>query len=216
MTGLCFSTLSSTRRLPIRGYGRRSASIDVASSHERLMGATRDLSIATLDPLHDRKSFTCGTESLDRYLKTQASQDQRRKANGVFVMTAHEAPERVLGFYTLCATALSQGEVPESAKKLVPRYPLVSATLIGRLAVATERQGQGLGGILLTDALRRAYASAGTVGSSLIVVDALDERAIAFYLAHGFVRLPDSLKLVLPMSSIAGLTTSSAADRRDG
>ena len=145
------------------------------------MGATRDLSIATLDPLHDRKSFTCGTESLDRYLKTQASQDQRRKANGVFVMTAHEAPERVLGFYTLCATALSQGEVPESAKKLVPRYPLVSATLIGRLAVATERQGKGLGGILLTDALRRAYASAGTVGSSMIVVDALDERAIAFY-----------------------------------
>ena len=170
--------------------------------------AARDLSVATLAPSHDCESFTCGAESLDRYLRTQASQDMRRKANGVFVLSERAAPERILGFYTLCASALSKGEVPESARRLVPRYPLVNATLIGRLAVAREGQGRGLGAILLTDALRRAYASAGTVGSSMIVVDALDERAVAFYVAHGFIRLPDSLRLVLPMSSIAGLTTS--------
>jgi predicted GNAT family N-acyltransferase len=164
-----------------------------------------DLRIATLDARHDRAGFACGVESLDRYLKTQASQDLHRKANGVFVLTESAALETILGYYTLCATALSHGEVPEVAKRYLPRYPLVSATLIGRLAIAKEWQAQGLGAVLLTDALRRAYASASTVGSSMIVVDALDERAAEFYAAHGFIRLLDSLRLVLPIRSIAGL-----------
>jgi len=75
---------------------------------------------------------------------------------------------------------------------------------MARLAVAKERQGQGLGALLLADALRRAFNSGGTVGSSMVVVDALDEAAAGFYAAHGFVRLPDSLRLVLPMRMAAG------------
>jgi predicted GNAT family N-acyltransferase len=158
-----------------------------------------DLRIAPLGKLHDRASFTCGVESLDRYLKTQAGQDVRRKANAVFVLGSEAEPERVLGYYTLCAMAISQGEVPEAARKHVPRYPLVSCTLIGRLAVAKDQQGQRLGSILLADALLRAFQSANTVGSSMVVVDALDEAAASFYAAHGFMRLPDSLRLVMPM-----------------
>lgn len=111
----------------------------------------------------------------------------------------------VLGYYTLCATALAPGDIPEPAQRHLPRYPLVSATLIGRLAVATIRQGQGLGAVLLADALRRALASAATVGSSMIVVDALNDRAAAFYTAHGFVQLPHSQRLVLPMRTLARL-----------
>ena len=63
--------------------------------------------------------------------------------------------------------------------------------------------------VLLADALRRAFGSAGTVGSSMVVVDALDEAAAGFYAAHGFVRLPDSLRLVLPMRMAAGSTERS-------
>jgi len=101
--------------------------------------------------------------------------------------------------------ALSQGEVPEAARKHIPRYPLVSATLIGRLAVAKEMQGQRLGAVLLADALRRAYGNAGTVGSSMVIVDALDEGSAGFYASHGFIRLPDSNRLAIPMRSIAEL-----------
>ena len=104
-----------------------------------------DLRIATLDARHDRAGFACGVESLDRYLKTQASQDLHRKANGVFVLTESAALETILGYYTLCATALSHGEVPEVAKRYLPRYPLVSATLIGRLAIAKEWQSPRAG-----------------------------------------------------------------------
>lgn len=161
--------------------------------------SSADLRVVPLGEVHDRAGFTCGVESLDRYFKTQAGQDVRRKANAVFVLCSEGEPERVLGYYTLCAMAISQGEVPEVARKHVPRYPLVSCTLIGRLAIAKDRQGQRLGSILLADALLRAFGSASSVGSSMVVVDALDEPAAGFYAAHGFVRLPDSLRLVMPM-----------------
>ena len=168
--------------------------------------ALHDLAIELFGSNHDRGGFTCGIESLDRYLKTQASQDIRRKANGVFVLVAQQEPNHILGYYTLCAMALPQGDVPVAARKHIPRYPLVSATLVGRLAVAAARQGEGLGALLLADAVRRAYASAGTVGSSMLVVDAISEQAVAFYEANGFIRLPDSLRLVLPMRTIEKLT----------
>jgi GNAT superfamily N-acetyltransferase len=164
--------------------------------------AASEFRIVPLGSAHDRAGFTCGVESLDRYLKTQASQDVRRLANAVFVMTRPDQSGRILGYYTLCALAVAQGDVPEAARKHVPRYPLVSATLIGRLAIAKNSQGMRLGSILLADALERALESAATVGSSIVVVDALDETAAGFYAAHGFVRLPDSLRLVLPMRAI--------------
>lgn len=164
-----------------------------------------DLRVEALATHHDRDAFSCGVDSLDRYLRSQAGQDVRRRANGVFILVAADAVETVLGYYTLCATSLPQGDVPAAARKHVPRYPLVSATLIGRLAVSRPRQGDGLGSLLLADAVQRAYASAETVGSSMLVVDALNERAAAFYESFGFQPLPQSLRLVLPMRSIEEL-----------
>lgn len=164
-----------------------------------------DLRVEALATHHDRDAFSCGVDSLDRYLRSQAGQDVRRRANGVFILVAADAVETVLGYYTLCATSLPQGDVPAAARKHVPRYPLVSATLIGRLAVSRTRQGDGLGSLLLADAVQRAYASAETVGSSMLVVDALNERAAAFYESFGFQPLPQSLRLVLPMRSIEEL-----------
>ena len=144
-------------------------------------------------------------DGLDRYLRTQAGQDVRRKANAVFILVESNKPNFALGYYTLCATALPQGDVPVAARKHIPRYPLVSATLVGRLAVSATRQGEGLGAILLADAVRRAHASAAVVGSSMLIVDAINERAAAFYESNGFARLPDSLRLVLPMRTIQRL-----------
>jgi ribosomal protein S18 acetylase RimI-like enzyme len=119
-----------------------------------------DLRIVLLNDGHDRGEFRCGVESLDRYLITQAGQDIRRKANAVFIASPRDDPTRVLGYYTLCAMTISQGDVPEKARKHVPRYPLVSSTLIGRLAVAKDQQGQGLGSVLIADALKRAFVRA--------------------------------------------------------
>jgi hypothetical protein len=60
-------------------------------------GTSADLLIALLDDRHDRDGFACGVESLDRYLKRQATQDVRRKANAVFVLSSRDEPARALG-----------------------------------------------------------------------------------------------------------------------
>ena len=100
---------------------------------------------------------------------------------------------------------LAPGTIPEEARKRIPKYPVVSPTLIGRLAVALEQQGKGLGALLLAKALRKAYESSAVVGSSMIVVDAIDEKALRFYQAHRFIKLPDSMRLILSMRMIASL-----------
>jgi predicted GNAT family N-acyltransferase len=169
-----------------------------------------DLRVEVLGASHDRAGFACGVESLDRYLKTQASQDARRRANAVFVMVEIVSPTVIVGYFSLCATSLSPGDVPEAARKFVPRYPLVSATLLGRLAIARERQGEGLGGILLARALRMAWESAGSVGSCMVVVDAIDEGAVSFYAAHGFSRLGETLRLAIAMRRIGELLAGDA------
>jgi GNAT superfamily N-acetyltransferase len=76
---------------------------------------------------------------------------------------------------------------------------------MGRLAVCKDFQGRGLGSILPARALSKAYENAAVVGSSMVVVDAIDERAARFYQAHGFIQVPESMRLVLPMRTMAGL-----------
>ena len=161
--------------------------------------------IEPLGKQHNKAGFCCGVESLDSYLKTQASQDMRRKANAVFVLVAEKSPERIVGYFTLCAYGVAPGDVPEEARKHIPRYPQVSATLLGRLAVGVEFQDQRLGAALLAKALLKAYENAAVVGSSMVVVDAIDDRASRFYRAHGFIPLPESMRLVLPMRTIGNL-----------
>ena len=161
-----------------------------------------------LEPLgkqHDRAGFHCGVESLDLYLKTQASQDMRRKANAVFVLAPRESPNRIAGYFTLCAYALAPGTVPEAVSKHIPRYPMVSATLLGRMALSREFQGRGLGSNLLAKALKKAFSNAAQVGSSMVVVDVIDEKAANFYKTHGFIPLPESKRLILPMQTIGAL-----------
>ena len=159
----------------------------------------RDIRVEPLDGSHDRSSFRCGAESLDNYLRTQASQDARRKSTSVFVLVARDAPAQILGYFTLSAFGIDWGDIPDHARKDIPRYPRVGATLIGRLAVDKTMQGKGLGAVTLYAAIRKAYENASIVGSSMIVVDALDEGAARFYEAHGFIRLPGTDRLILPM-----------------
>ena len=165
-------------------------------------GSSFEFQTEPLAAHHDRNAFYCGADSLDRYLKTQATQDIKRAANSVFVLVRQNDSARIAGYFTLCAYTLEQAMVPENLRKAIPRYPLVSATLIGRLAIALSEQGEGLGSVLLARALRIALENTTVVGSSMVVVDALNDAASSFYESHGFVRLPESMRLVMPMSSV--------------
>lgn len=141
-----------------------------------------------IEPLaahHDRASFRCGNEALDRYIREQAGQDTRRSVARVFVAVSVDDRDRLLGFFTLSATSVTASHLPPEVAKRLPRHP-VPAALLGRLAVDHSLARRGLGGILLADAVKRTLAAAQTVAIAVIVVDPIDAAAQSFYSAHGF------------------------------
>jgi GNAT superfamily N-acetyltransferase len=154
---------------------------------------------------HDRAAFSCGVAALDRYLKRQASQDARNRVAAPFVLRAADSP-RIIGYYTLSATTLELKELPAEVVRRLPRYPLLPAVLIGRLAVDREFAGQGWGKVLLVDALRRSLAQSAQIAAMAVVVDALDDAARGFYERYGFQELIEhQSRLFLPMKTIEQL-----------
>lgn len=166
----------------------------------------------TVEPLgahHDRAGFSCGVPALDEYLKRQAGQDQQRKVAACHVAVNSAAagtpdPTRVLGYYTLSNYGLGLGELPADVTRRLPKYPVVPAALLGRLAVASESQGAGLGDFLLADALKRTLRVATEIAIYAVVVDAIDPAAAAFYRRYGFDVFPgEPLRLFLPLATVA-------------
>ena len=154
---------------------------------------------------HDRKSFVCGSEPLDRYLKQQASQDAEKRVAAAFVLI--EPPsKRVLGYYTLSASIIAADQLPPELARKLPRYPRLPVTLLGRLAVDQGQRSKGRGELLLIDALHRSLEAASEIGAIAVVVDAKDAAAEAFYEHFDFTRLQQQpSRLFLPMKTVAAL-----------
>jgi predicted GNAT family N-acyltransferase len=161
--------------------------------------------IEPLNSSHDRQAFDCGVQVLDRYLREQASQDVKRRVGNCFVAVDHET-SAIAAYYTLAATSIPFTELPETETKRLPRYPVLPATLIGRLAVNRSHQGRHLGSALLMDALRRSMDAA--PASFALVVDAKDDSAITFYRKCGFIALTSRPRsLFLPIATALKLFT---------
>jgi GNAT superfamily N-acetyltransferase len=108
------------------------------------------------------------------------------------------------GYYTLSSTAVKLPELPQTLARKLPRYPLVPATLLGRLAIDRRHRGKGYGRFLLADALYRALRS--EIASFAVIVEAKDENAKQFYLRESFIPFPDQpRKLFRSMADIEAL-----------
>lgn len=146
------------------------------------------LHIQQLDKaLHDRKHFDCGVPALNDYLAKQAALDVKRKASGCWVISPADDAVAVLGYYTLSAEAIDAvdlPQVPKAISKKLPGYRRFRAALLGRLAVASSQQGQGIGELLLMDAFHRCLIM--EIPVVLIVVDPKDEKAAQWYERFGF------------------------------
>lgn len=158
--------------------------------------------VEPLDDRHDRAAFECGVESLDHYLRLQAIQDGRRRIASSFVLVDDGVTPRA--YYTLAATSIALTALPASLSKALPSYPLLSATLLARLAVDQRYSGCKLGEHMLIDAFARALRSG--IATYAVLVDAKYEQAAAFYREYDFVPLTASgHRLFLPMAEIARL-----------
>lgn len=151
---------------------------------------------------HDRSSFTCGVDSLDDYIKTRASQELKKRVSTPYVLT--DSPElQVLGYYCLSSYSIASTELDESIAKKLPRYPLLPAIMLGRLAVDSGYQGKGYGDLLVADALKRSLELSKQLASLAVVVDAINQGAAIFYQRHGFIEFPDDpMKLYLSVETI--------------
>lgn len=127
---------------------------------------------------HDRAAFSCGVPALDGYLQRQACQNHERGVAHCHVLIEGEG--RIVGAYTLSATALVTQNLPDDLARRLPRYPTLPAILLGRLAVDTWFQGRGFGRRLLVHALFQVREVRQRIGTVAVVVDAKDGAATAF------------------------------------
>lgn len=162
---------------------------------------------------HDRSGFDCGVEALNLWLRQTALQHQTKGISRTFVAVptdkaaardyreagyADVGDTTILGFFTLASAFVLTDDLAPALAKRYPRQ--IPVTRLGRLAIRSDLHGQGLGQLLLADAVTRSRIAALSVGSAGIFVDAKNARAARFYAQYGFTPCQaQSLKLYLPM-----------------
>lgn len=152
-----------------------------------------------LGPEHVVEGFSCGAESLDRYLLAQALADQRAEKSRTYVL---ERGGRVVAYFTLAATGMKpqDASVRLAAGQSSQMIPVI---LLARFAVDVEFHGLGMGWGMLIEALARCASAAETIGARAVLVHATGERAASFYRKYGFEESrTDPLNLTLLMKDI--------------
>jgi predicted N-acetyltransferase YhbS len=140
------------------------------------------MEIRALRPTDDRSAFQSGDEALDHFFHRYAGQNQFRHYLGVTYVAVDDG--RVLGFATVAPRHVAIDDLPERARKKLPRYP-VPVLGLARLAVDGSARSKGLGGQLLRFVLDLALKMADEVGCAGVVVDA-KRGALDFYARYGF------------------------------
>ncbi|HBS85049.1 MAG: hypothetical protein A2W91_07420 [Bacteroidetes bacterium GWF2_38_335] len=161
-----------------------------------------DFVISVLQNKHIRNKFSCGIKALDDYIKFQVSQDIKKNLTVCFVMA--DKSNKIIAFSTLSNFSLPGFEIPDKFKKRLPKsYKNIPVTLLGRLAVDQKYARTGKGEYMLMHALRESLnVSKKSLGSMAVIVDPIDNNAVLFYKKYGFILLPDSKKMFLPMKTI--------------
>lgn len=113
----------------------------------------------------------------------------------------------VVGYYALAAHRVARADVPSRVGRGGPVE--IPAVLLARLALSESLRAQGLGVVLVADALQRVVDATHTVAARLVVVDALHERVASFYEALGFRRIPGSLLLVQKIADVEAALSGS-------
>lgn len=160
--------------------------------------------IKRLDTSCEKKNFDCGNDLLDNYLKRQAKQDVSRDLSACFVLVDRD--KIVKGYYTLSASSVQREDFPEELQnRLPPGYLNLPTVLLGRLATDKSIQGQGYGGIMLLSALNKCVELSENLGTLAVIVDPVDSNAVRFYEKYGFIYLPGTGKMFIPMKTIKQL-----------
>lgn len=159
-----------------------------------------DLRLDLLTADHDLAGFDSGNALLDAWLVDHALVSQRADLARTYL--ALDGDEVLVGFVSLTTGSVRHEDAPKRFTRGMPGYP-IPTILIARLAVDRAHQRRRVGSRLLAEALRRAVTASDAVAARLVVVDAIDDQAAAFYRRWGFIDVPESpLRLFRKMADI--------------
>jgi len=151
-----------------------------------------DFTVRRIEPSDQTQDFDCGNGSLNEYLRKYARQDQRRMFGVTYVaVSSHNAPNRVIGYFTLAATAIPRAGLPENLLRGVPKYRDLPAFLLARLAVGHPYHGKRIGEVLLSKCFEHCLAVSKLCGARYLVADA-KETAVSWYERYNFRRIAGS------------------------
>ncbi|MDR0990405.1 MAG: GNAT family N-acetyltransferase [Propionibacteriaceae bacterium] len=136
----------------------------------------------------DLAQFSCGTGTLDHWLKNRAKPNEISRASRTFVTTPVDQPQRVVGYFALAAGSVELRQASGRVRRNMPSP--IPVVVLARLAVDTSWQRRGLGISLLQDSIIRSVAAGRQIGLRAMLVHAVDETAAAFYDRLGFTAAP--------------------------
>jgi GNAT superfamily N-acetyltransferase len=143
--------------------------------------------------------FNSGEPELDDWLKRRAFHNESEGASRTYVITSGSI---VAGFYTLATGGVARESLPGAVRRNMPDP--IPVMILGRLAIDSRFQGQGLGAALLKDAILRTLQVAEIAGVRALLVHPISESAARFYRRRGFIESsPGARFLVLPLKSVS-------------
>jgi GNAT superfamily N-acetyltransferase len=149
-------------------------------------------------PSHDCSKFSCRHEALDDWLKSKALKAEGRTARSYVVC---DEGSLVVGYYCIATGAVARQAAPKKISRNAPDP--VPVAIIGRLAVARDLEGIGIGSGMLQDAFQRILQIAQSIGCAAIVVHAIDQDAVGFYAKFNFIEFPGGTRtMFLPLATL--------------
>ena len=133
------------------------------------------------------RQFRCGEEKVEDWLATKALQHQEKHLTVTKVLL--DEAGAIAGYYTLATGQVDFGDLPVEMAKRLPRR-LLPVAVLAWLAVNQLYQGQGLGRLLLAQALRDCYEAGKTLAFVAVILDCISQEAKAFYQRWDFEELP--------------------------
>ena len=160
---------------------------------------------------HDRVAFSCGVEQVDNFFKKTANKLVKADNLRVYVMMGAEG--QVIGFYAINAHKVDYTELPAKYARDRPRHGSIPAIYISMIGVDVRFAGNGYGGDLLADCLKRIARIGDELGVSVIMLDVLDDgnpelvdKRKRLYAGYGFTPLPpNDMRMFLPLATVRQL-----------
>ena len=159
--------------------------------------------IQLLSRNHDRRSFNCGQDEINKFLKQQANQNAKKSYSQTHVLIDDVGPSQIIGFYTLTSILINQ---PIQHQININYAHDLFGVNLARMGIDVNFQGNLLSENLIIDAIEKTIFIDNNMGVQGLFLDAKNDKLIKYYEKYGFeLILGVGRKMWLPIGTIRKL-----------